>query len=206
MLMSKKTRLFTLVLVTLVVLVSWEPVFAGQKKREKKAASWPAVDLTPYSILYVEDVQVTDPKAGKRKNVAMLKSAPERIEGYLVATVEEGLFEEVRQSPMEPVSGAVALKVELTQYKPGSAFGRAMLAGVGSAHLDFKATLIDAATGERLTSFSGEKTWAWGGAYGMSRGIEELEQNLAVELALYLKRCKGADTPAAGGQVSQVDR
>lgn len=204
--MPKKTRVSTLVLSMLVILGSWDPAFAGQKKREKKAASWPAVDLTPYSILYVEDIRVTDPKANKRKKAAQVKTAPARIESYLVSTVEEGLFEEIRQAPMEPVSGAVALRVELTQYKPGSAFGRAMLAGVGSAHLDFKATLVDAATGEKLTSFTGDKTWAWGGAYGMSRGIEELEQNLAVELALYLKRCKGGDSAAAVAHVSQVDQ
>lgn len=204
----KKTSVLTLVIFTFTVLLAGDAAFAGSKKREKRAASWPAVDLSPYSILYVEDFTITDPKAGQRKKVVMLKSAPARIADYLVETVDDGLFEEIRREPMEPSGDAVALNVEITKYKPGSAFGRAMIAGAGSAHLDFKASLVEAETGKRLTSFSGKKTWAWGGVYGMSRGIEELEQNLALELALYLKRCKGqsveeeATEQVAGGPES----
>jgi hypothetical protein len=84
------------------------------------------------------------------------------------------------------------LRGRITQYKPGSAAGRAMLAGVGAARLDFEAVLVDAATGAELARFADERSWSWGGVVGASGGIDTIEQNLAYELALYLERCRGA--------------
>ena len=65
-----------------------------------------------------------------------------------------------------------------------------MIAGAGSAHLDFTVYIIEAATGDQPAKFSANRTWSWGGIYGMSKGIEEMEQNLSLKIALYLQRCK----------------
>ncbi|RME97575.1 MAG: DUF4410 domain-containing protein [Alphaproteobacteria bacterium] len=166
--------------------------YVGTKgKREEHVERWTHVDLSAYPILYVEDLAMGDPKAAKRKKEHLVKLAPKRIADQVVDILGEGVFAEVRRGPMTaPVPGAVVLRGTITQYKPGSAGARLMVAGAGSAHLDFTASLVDGETGDELTHLSGKRTWGWGGALGASRGIEDIERNVAYELALYLKRCK----------------
>lgn len=163
---------------------------AGSKgDREHHIAKWPKIDLSGYSILVIEDFAVTDPKAGKRKNQDLLSSAPSRVANLVSIDLDEGTFEEVVRGEIEePREGALILRVELTQYKPGSATARFMIAGAGAARLDFLARLIDGASGEELASFSDERAYGWGGAMGASGGIETIEKNLAYELAVYLER------------------
>jgi len=170
------------------------PAFAGKKKREKHVDKWPQTDLSAYSVLYIETFEMTDPKAAERKKVVQVKSAPKRLSDYVEEVLEPGVFDEVHRGPLEqPAPGTVVLAGEITQYKPGSRFGRAMLAGAGSAHMDFVVHLVDGQDGTELTSFSAERTWAWGGIYGATKGVEDIEQNVAYELALYLQRCKSGE-------------
>ena len=87
------------------------------------------------------------------------------------------------------------LKAQITQYKPGSETARLMIAGAGSSQLEMDAQLVDAESGREIARFSVDRTWAWGGTLGASRGIEEMERNLAYELALYLRRAKTGEPP-----------
>ena len=174
-----------------------EDEYVGSKrKRESHVERWQKVDLSSYSILYVEDFEMADPKAGDRKKKHLVETAPRRLADQVVRKVGEGVFNEVRLGSLaQPMDGAVVLRAKILQYKPGSAGARLMFAGAGSVHLDFSAQLVDGASGRPLRELSDQKTWAWGGAVGASRGIAEMEENLSYELALYLERCKGGDAP-----------
>lgn len=167
-----------------------QPTFAGKKKRDKHVEQWPKVDLSDYSVMYVNEFEMTDPKAKQRKKQVQVRGASKRLAQYIEQVVDSELFEVRRGQPEEPAPGVLILTGEITQYKPGSAFGRSMLAGVGSAHLDFTARLTDADTGKVITSFDSSRTWAWGGIYGMSKGVGDIEENIAHELWLYLQICK----------------
>jgi len=185
--------------------------YAGTKnKREEHVAGWPKVDLSAYSVLVVEDFKMTDPKASRRKKAYRVEAAPRQIPDEIAEILEEGVFDEIfRDATSEAAEGMVILSGEITQYKPGSETSRMMLAGTGSSHLDFSAILIDAKSGEELSRFSGKRTWAWGGGYGASRGIADLEQNVAYEIALYLKRCKmgeEAELEDAPGEIQDKPR
>ncbi len=180
-----------------------EPDVAGPKKaREEHIAKWPRVDLAAYTVLVIEDFEMADPKAGDRAKEYLVQSAPRRLPDQIAKNVGEGAFAEVRRGAAgEPAPGAVVLKAKITQYKPGSETARLMLAGAGSAQLELEAQLVDAATGEEIARFAADRTWAWGGVVGASRGIEEMERNLAYEMAVYLRRSKGAPElgePAGG--------
>ncbi len=176
---------FLLFLLMLALVV--EPGMAGKGKRQKKVDKWPEVDLSAYSVLCIEEFEMRDPKASKRKKQVLVKSAPRRLANHLEEVLEPDLFEQVLRGPIEhPPPHTVMLEGEITQYKPGSAMGRAMLAGAGSAHMDFTARLVDVETGKPLVTFGGKKTWAWGGIMGASKGVGDLEQNLAHEIAMYL--------------------
>lgn len=90
------------------------------------------------------------------------------------------------------------LRGKFTQYKPGSDTARLMIAGAGAAHLEMELELVDGGAQSRLAALPVDRTWAWGGAAGASRGIEEMEKNLAYELAIYLQRARaaaGAESP-----------
>ncbi|MEM7356310.1 MAG: DUF2846 domain-containing protein [Acidobacteriota bacterium] len=161
-------------------------------KRERHVAQWPQVDLSPYSILYIEDFRVTDPKAKKRKKGLMVETLPTRLADDVAHNVGGRVFEAVHREPAgSSVPGSVILRTDITQYKPGSKDARAIMPGVSKAHLDFTATLVDGQSGAQLARFDGKRTWGWGkGPGNEQRGIEEIEQNVAYELALYLRKCK----------------
>jgi hypothetical protein len=173
----------------------------GRGERERHVAQWPLADLSPYAVLYVENFPVTDPKAAERTQEHLVETAPGRLASMLVQNLPRDLFAEVRRgAPEEGAPGAVVLRGEITQYKPGSAAARFMIAGAGAARLDFAVRLVDAASGAELARFGDQRSYGWGGVMGAAGGIESIEQNLAYELALYLQRCKGAtDAPAAPG-------
>ncbi len=188
---AKRAWVMRTIVVCLVIGGLAVPAYAGKKKREKHADKWPAVDLGAYSVLWIEDFAMTDPKAEERKKVVQVKGAPKRLGDYLQQALDTDLFEQVHRGASADLgAGSLIVRGEITQYKPGSAVGRAMMAGAGSAHLDFVVHLIDGATGRELTSFDAKRTWAWGGAMGMTKGVDDMEQNVAHELALYLRKCK----------------
>jgi hypothetical protein len=172
----------------------------GRGERERHVASWPRADLAGYSVLYVENFAMTDPRAGERTQGHLVETAPGRIASLLVQNLPRGLFGEVRRgAPEGAAAGAVVLRGEITQYKPGSAAARFVVAGAGAARLDFAVALVDAASGAEIVRFGDERSYGWGGVMGAAGGIESIEQNLAYELALYLERCRGAaPAPAAG--------
>jgi hypothetical protein len=173
-----------------------EPADLYWYSREKSVGSWPHADLAPYSVLYVEDLALTDPKADKRHETSQVITAGSRIADLVDRQLRDDLFDEVRrESPSEPVEGAVILRGELTQYKPGSRVARGLLIGTSNAHMDFAMHVVDAATGDELATFSANRVWAWGGYAGMNTGIEEMEEALAYELSVYLEECKTGVVP-----------
>lgn len=165
----------------------------GKGERERHIAQWPQVDLTAYDCLYVEDFEMSDPKAAERDKAYLVETAPGRLASRLVQNIPPEAFEVHRGKPAEPAAGSLVLRGRITQYKPGSEAARMMIAGAGAAKMDFEVQLLDAVSGEELASFTDERSYSWGGAMGAAGGIESIEQNLAYELALYLERAKGME-------------
>jgi hypothetical protein len=168
-----------------------EPEGSYWYSREKSVGRWPHADLAPYSTLIIEDFTLTDPKADERKHRLQVQTAPSRIADKVEGQLGDEVFAEVlRGEKSELAEGTVVLRGEITRYKPGSRVARSAMIGTSNSYLDFAMHLIDAATGEELATFSGDRTWFWGGMAGESVGIEEMEESLAFELAVYLTECK----------------
>jgi hypothetical protein len=166
----------------------------GKGERNRHVEKWPRVDLSAYSTLYIEDFAMADPKAAERSKEHLVATAPGRLAAQVAQSVPDDLFDKVlRGAPEEPVAGALVLRGEITQYKPGSAMARGMIAGAGAARMDFAVRLIDAASGAEVAGFADERSYSWGGVMGAAGGIETIEQNVAYELALYLARGKGRE-------------
>ena len=191
--------------VVVLTLASIGLLVADDEKRLRRALDWPQFDLRSYERLFVEDCRVTDPKASERKIQDLVTTAPKRMADYIAYTVDREFFPEVeRRSPGTGESGLI-LRVELTQYKPGSQTARSLLAGAGSAHLDMTVRLIDASTGKELGSFSETRNFSWGGIYGGSRGITLMEEKAATELAAYLSLSKGVDEATVLARLMMAD-
>ena len=75
------------------------------------------------------------------------------------------------------------VKVVMTRYSKGNAFARAMLAGLGQIHLDADVQMYSGGTQEKLANFNVSKTFAWGGIYGASTSMEDLEPAFAEAIA-----------------------
>lgn len=168
--------------------------------RAQHIAAWPKLDLAAYPILCYEPFVMADPKAADRAQEYQVESAPRRLEKLVVDELGTGAFTEVRRSDAcAAEAGTVVLRARITQYKPGSDTARFLLVGAGSAQIELVSTLTDRTSGKVLVTFEPKGLWAWGGAAGVSRGISDLEKNVAFELANYLKQSRGIALPPEGG-------
>lgn len=73
--------------------------------------------------------------------------------------------------------------VAFTRYDVGNAFARFMLAGLGQIHIDAEVTLEDRASQKVLGKSEVTKTFAWGGIYGGTTGIKDVEEGFAEAVA-----------------------
>ena len=68
------------------------------------------------------------------------------------------------------------LKVVLTRYDEGNAFARAMLAGLGQIRIEGDVFLLANESDAVLAQYAASKTFAWGGIYGGTTTIRDVEK------------------------------
>ena len=61
-----------------------------------------------------------------------------------------------------------------------------MLAGLGQIHIDAGVKVVDAATNAVLSDFQIAKTFAWGGLYGASTSMADIERTFGDGVATAL--------------------
>lgn len=93
------------------------------------------------------------------------------------------------------------IDVTVTRYEKGSAFARAMMAGLGQIHLDALIRIFETGSHTLLSEFSMDKTFAWGGIYGGTTSMEDIEGTFAEGIANAVSG--GEKDPKAG---SAADR
>src|SRR5262249_40853971 len=139
------------------------------------AATAKAPDLREYQALAVQ--------VARGDGVQASDSELERIAGRIVEAVRKkrpDRFTELRvASAADAAAPTIGVAVQLTRYDKGSAFARFMLAGLGQIHVDAKVTLRDQARDAVLGEYEVTKTFAWGGFYGGSTSIEDVEVGFA---------------------------
>ena len=79
------------------------------------------------------------------------------------------------------------VQVNVTRYEKGNAFARAMLAGLGQIHIDAEVKVFLNPGDEVVNQFTVSKTFAWGGIYGASTSILDVENPFAEAVANGLK-------------------
>jgi hypothetical protein len=74
----------------------------------------------------------------------------------------------------------------LTKYEKGNAFARAMLAGLGQIHIDGEVSVLEIPGRIPVGKFTINKTFAWGGIYGGTTSMEDIETTFADGVAAAL--------------------
>ena len=97
----------------------------------------------------------------------------------LAEMITSGLDERRARNPANGEIRDATASVGITRDERGNAFARAMLAGLGQIHSDGTATATDANGGSPIAEFTIAMTFAWGGIYGGSTRIEDIEPAFA---------------------------
>lgn len=77
---------------------------------------------------------------------------------------------------------ASKMKIVLTKYDSGNAFARAMFAGLGQIEIEANVVLLNSA-GATVAEYKVSKDFAFGGIYGASTSIEDVEVGFAKSVA-----------------------
>ena len=130
------------------------------------------VDFTSYENLKIE----TEAK----ETIEMQEEDLSRIADLVQKRLNEekpGLYTIILDDSTE--SSTLVANIQFTRYEPGSACARFFLAGLGQIHIDAIVTLKDKQSGKVLSKHEVKKTFAWGGLYGVSHGIKDVEPAFA---------------------------
>ena len=90
------------------------------------------------------------------------------------------------------------LELQLSRYEKGNAFARAMLAGLGQIHIAGKVRLYQMPAHDLVAEFDLSKTFAWGGIYGASTSMEDIENTFADGVAAALTDEQSANPQPKG--------
>jgi hypothetical protein len=116
------------------------------------------------------------------EGVKILPMERERI----AETIQQKIDARKVTNPGTGAARSYAVALQLTQYDKGNAFARAMLAGVGQIHIDGTVQVYHMPDHDLVGEFTLSKTFAWGGIYGASTSIEDIESTFADAVAAAL--------------------
>ncbi len=128
--------------------------------------------------------------ANDTANIAVKASAGVDMLEYEISRLTQVIAQKLNEKKlMNSASNdehAYDVEVTITRYKKGNAFARAMLAGLGQIHIDARVRLLESGTQEQLSAFDIKKTFAWGGIYGGTTRIDDVEPAFAEGIAAAL--------------------
>ena len=137
---------------------------------------------------YVKGQAIQSPvNASDHVQVTVEAGAGVTILDYEKTRLVEQLKSHINSTRAQNVSQTAArdlmVTTTVTRYQKGSAFARAMLAGLGQIHLDGHVVLSSVSDRVILSDFMIAKTFAWGGVYGATKSIEDIEDVFAQGIA-----------------------
>jgi hypothetical protein len=118
-------------------------------------------------------------KIAEANGVAILESEKARLAERIIQKVDSRKALNGRDGEAKTYE----VDLLLTRYDKGSAFARAMLAGLGQIHIEAEVTLIELPAHMEVGRFAIKKTFAWGGIYGATTSMEDIEESFAEGIA-----------------------
>ena len=166
---TKKITGFFRLIFTLAVMCIFYGCASSAAKVDYAEDVKPNIDIT--------DNQSVDVNIDSTDKADLLSYEKERLHALIANKLQERGVKLFNTGDGD--SEILKLIVKVTRHDKGNAFARAMLAGLGQIHIDGDVEVIDESTDTKLTSYSVKKTFAWGGIYGASTTIEDVEAGFA---------------------------
>ena len=148
----------------------------------------PLEEYTQMILTYEAKAGVEIPEHEQVRVATLVKQALEsRAPGRFVFVKDV-----VKASKMSPTTSGepgpqapktVLMHILFTEYDQGDAFARFMIAGAGQIRIVTDVALRDQATDELLGRYEVSKQFAFGGIYGASTDMEDVEEGLALGIA-----------------------
>lgn len=139
-----------------------------------------AKQIAPESQLAAKDDASVKVEAGA--GVTMLESEKVRV----TEKIKQKIDARKVMNDQDVSAKAYEIKLVMTKYEKGNAFARAMLAGLGQIHIDADVAVYEMPGQNPVGNFSLSKTFAWGGIYGGTTSMEDIETTFADGVAAAL--------------------
>jgi Domain of unknown function (DUF4410) len=136
--------------------------------------------IAPSSQISAKDGANVKIEAGA--GVTMLESEKVRVAEKIKQHVD------IRKITNKPSASAKTYEIRLviTKYEKGNMLARLMLAGLGQIHIDADVAVFEMSGQIPVGNFSLSKTFAWGGIYGVTTDMEDIETVFADGVAAAL--------------------
>jgi hypothetical protein len=141
-------------------------------------------EIAPESQIAAKDEAYLKINVGPGVTISDLEKA------RFTKTIEQKIAARKALNTMQGEKKSYEVELLLTRYDKGSAFARAMLAGLGQIHIAGEVKLMEMPDRKQVGAFSISKTFGWGGAYGASTTIVNIEETFANGLAAAVTRQK----------------
>lgn len=135
------------------------------------------VPIAAGSVVRADDSVIVD--VTNASDVSLAEYERQRVLDRIKQKIEERKL--INTSDGSPANYEV--HVTITEYEKGSAFARAMLAGLGQIHVRGTVAVYELPARTLVGEFHVAKTFAWGGIYGASTSIEDVEVGFAEGVA-----------------------
>lgn len=148
-------------------------------------------EIAPESCILAQDQTRVRVEAGK--DVFMIDTEKLRMAEKVKLKIDALKAEKARDGSGKSFD----VDLFITRYDKGNAFARAMLAGLGQIHVDGEVSVYELPDRNLVGQFSISKTFAWGGIYGASTNIEDIETTFAEGVAAALTGKPGQVSPSS---------
>ncbi|MFO1433365.1 MAG: DUF4410 domain-containing protein [Candidatus Competibacteraceae bacterium] len=137
-------------------------------------------------------------KVDSRPGVALTASDQSRISNLIVNDIKKEYPDRFKSiNPDKPGANTLYALVTIKNYDQGNAFARMMLAGLGQMHIDADVSLSDWGNKANIAQYAVNKTFAWGGIYGGTAHITDIEDGFAQAVAASIVGAKEEEDKAA---------
>lgn len=128
-------------------------------------------------------IRISDVSAEAKPGVFVAQYELDRISQMVKAELQKEVPTAVADANAPAGTPPAKLKLVITQYDEGSAFARFMLIGLGQIKLDADVLVVDGGTGQVIGQYQVSKDFAFGGIYGGTTQMKDVEEGFAKSVA-----------------------
>ena len=132
--------------------------------------------LTPEQIA---TLHVADISGEIQSGVAMPQFQLDRVVALVKSHMASDLPQAMAAANASDASPSTKIKMVFTDYDEGNVVARLFLAGLGQIKLGADVVFLDAATGQEIARYKLSKQFAFGGIYGGTTRMEDVEEGFA---------------------------